>query len=110
MSKRFKIKTCPHCSKRYRDGFDGISQGCDKCLNVKRDEHGLAVSFLNLSLLNDLLPRGIKAYLYRENMETATVRFILEYDDIDEAKREISLALVRAGITTASDFKEVTEE
>lgn len=32
--------TCPLCGGGYRMGHNGIVEGCDKCLNLVRDEDG----------------------------------------------------------------------
>lgn len=32
--------TCPKCGKGYRMGYNGITDGCDKCLDIKRDKQG----------------------------------------------------------------------
>jgi deoxycytidylate deaminase len=32
-------KICPHCKKEFDLGYNGTVDGCDDCLNVKRDSH-----------------------------------------------------------------------
>lgn len=35
-------KVCPHCKKKYNLGYNGVVEGCDKCLGIKRDKQGYA--------------------------------------------------------------------
>lgn len=34
--------TCPKCHKKYRLGYNGVLEGCDKCLKIQRDRFGHA--------------------------------------------------------------------
>jgi hypothetical protein len=33
-------KTCPHCNKKFRMGYNGTVDGCDACTGVERDVNG----------------------------------------------------------------------
>ena len=37
-----KKVTCPKCKKQYNLGYNGVGEGCDKCLGIERDKEGRA--------------------------------------------------------------------
>lgn len=37
-----KRAVCPKCGETYQVGFNGVIDGCDRCLNIERDQNGYA--------------------------------------------------------------------
>ena len=37
-----KKAKCPKCGKVYKMGYNGVVEGCDKCLGIQRDRTGMA--------------------------------------------------------------------
>jgi hypothetical protein len=37
-----KKVTCPKCNETYNLGYNGVIEGCDKCIGIKRDKQGHA--------------------------------------------------------------------
>lgn len=36
------IEICPQCKREYRLGYDGVTDGCDRCQGIQRDRDGHA--------------------------------------------------------------------
>jgi len=41
LAKKLTSKTCPHCSKEYTLGIDGVAGGCDRCEGIVRLPNGM---------------------------------------------------------------------